>query len=127
MTKPERYEELRQQGRFPIDCISSNELGLPRKLIASIDKKANVWLYCSRCHREHRLSWEKIRAVRDQWEQERGQESESEDVAALWEIVRDLSELEVSDEMDEPVALQMRARKLLNMQRGVKDINENKE
>ncbi|HYU75265.1 MAG TPA: hypothetical protein VEL31_21565 [Ktedonobacteraceae bacterium] len=127
MTKQERYKELRQQGRLLIDCAPSNELDLPRKLIASIDKQANIWLYCSRCHREHRLSWKKIRAIREQWEREHGQESESEDVAALREIVRELSGLVVSDKMSELVALQVRARKLLNMERGVKDINENRE
>jgi hypothetical protein len=124
MTRPERYEELRRQGRLPVNCTDPDS---PSKLIGSLSLKADVYYYCDRCRRDHRLSWEKIRAVREQWEQEHGKQSESEDVAALREIVREVSELVVSDEMSELAALQVRARELLNMERGVKDIHENRE
>lgn len=107
MTRPERYDELRRQGRLAVNCT---DLDKPLKLIGCVSLKADSFYYCDRCHSNHRLTWEKLRAVREQWERDNGIVSE---VVVLREIVREFSLLVMSESVtDELRALQRRAREL---------------
>src|ERR1700694_720002 len=108
MTRPERYDELRRQHRLAVNCT---DLDKTIKRSGSVSEKGDVYIPCDRCRKDHRLSWEKLLAVRERWEQEHT--AQCSEVAALRELVSEVSVIVVSDGMTELVALQVRARKLL--------------